>query len=216
MEIPHFVRNDNIFFRCYPGNILILLFLLFLPLTSRCQLLDSLSLDTVTPCTSIKEAMTDTGSIIKLDLSKQGLKAFPEEIRKLHNLQYLDLSKNKITELPDWIGELKNLQFLILSKNKIEQLPSGFCDLTHLKYFIMNRSELRGLPRCIGDLKELRSMDLWDDNLSYFPPELKDISGNLQTLDLRDVLINRATQADLKALLPNTTIYFSPSCPCEQ
>jgi Leucine-rich repeat (LRR) protein len=134
----------------------------------------------------------------------------------LTNLQYLDLSKNKITSVPSWIGELKNLQFLILSKNKIDSLPPQFGDLTNLKYFIMNRSERMRLPHTIGNLKELRYIDLWDDNISSFPYELKYISGNLQTLDLRDVLINNAGQAFLKSILPNTTIYFSPSCPCEK
>jgi len=195
---------------------LVLFLLLVFPFTASCQLLDSLTLDTMVACKSITAAMKDTGGIIKLDLSKQKLKDFPPGIRKLSNLQYLDLSKNKITEVPKWIGELKNLQFLILSKNKIDTLPPQFGDLTHLKYLIMNRSELTALPHSIGNLKELRYIDLWDDNISSYPYELKDISENLQTLDLRDVLVNNASAAFLKSILPNTTIYFSPSCPCEK
>jgi Leucine-rich repeat (LRR) protein len=190
---------------------------LILPFKGFSQdLLDSLSLDTLTACTSIQDGMADTANVLKLDLSKQKLKEFPNEIRKFVNLQYLDLSKNKITEVPAWIGELKNLQVLILSKNKIENLPDEFGQLSHLKDFIMNRSSLHGLPRSIGNLKELRTLNLWQDDLSYFPPELKDISGNLKTLDLRDVLVPDATQAHLRAILPNTAIYFSPICACER
>jgi Leucine-rich repeat (LRR) protein len=188
----------------------------FLPFTVSGQLLDSLSLDTMVGCNNIHQAMLNPENVIKLDLSKNKLKDVPADIRKLTNLQYLDLSKNKITSLPSWIGELKSLQFLILSKNKIDSLPPQFGDLTHLKYFVMNRSELTSLPHTIGKLKELHYMDLWDDNISNFPYELKNISGNLETLDLRDVLVNNATQAYLKSLLPTTSIYFSPSCPCEK
>jgi Leucine-rich repeat (LRR) protein len=191
-------------------------FILLCPFIGSAQLLDSLSLDTMKGCTNIHEAMKDPESVIKLDLSKNKLKDFPEDIRKLTNLQYLDLSKNKITSIPSWIGELKDLQFLILSKNKIDSLPPEFGDLTHLKYFIMNRSELTRLPHTIGNLKELRYIDLWDDNISSFPYELKNISDNLQTLDLRDVLVNNASQAFLKSILPTTNIFFSPSCPCEK
>jgi len=193
-----------------------LFFMLVFPVVGYCQLLDSLSLDTITACTSMHEAMKDTANVLKLDLSKQKLTEFPKGIRKLTNLQYLDLSKNKITEVPAWIGELKDLQVVVLSKNKIDSLPPEFGDLSNLKYLIMNRSELQTLPHTIGKLKELRGLDLWGDNMSRFPYELKEISGNLQTLDLRDVDVSDNAQTYLKGLLPNTIIYFSPGCACEQ
>jgi leucine-rich repeat protein SHOC2 len=195
---------------------IVLFFILIFPFTGSCQLLDSLTLDTMVACTSIHEAMKDTAGVLKLDLSKQKLTEFPKEIRKLTNLQYLDLSKNKIYDVPNWIGELKDLQFLILSKTKIDSLPRQFGDLIHLKYFVMNRCELQGLPHSIGNLKELRTIDVWGDNFSSYPYELKYLSGNLQVLDLRDVLVNNQAQAFLKSILPNTTIYFTPVCPCER
>jgi Leucine-rich repeat (LRR) protein len=187
-----------------------------LPLKSSCQLLDSLSLDTMIGNNNLQEAMANPGSVVKLDLSKQKLKSFPDDIRKLTNLQYLDLSRNRINKIPDWIGELKNLQFLILFKNKIDSLPSRLGDLNNLKYLILNRNGLTYLPHSIGNLKELLYLDLWDDNISSFPSEIKYLSGNLQTLDLRDMMIGRDTQANLKTLLPTTTIYFTPGCPCER
>lgn len=197
-------------------KIIVFFCILIFPFRSSCQLLDSLSLDTLTACTSIHDAIKDTTNILKLDLSKQKLSEFPKEIRKLSNLQYLDLSKNKITEIPAWIGELKDLQYLILSKTKIDSLPPEFGDLIHLKYLIMNRCELQTIPHTIGKLTELRGIDLWGDNISSFPYELKYISGNLISLDLRDDALNNNTQAYLKNLLPNTTIYFTPICPCER
>jgi Leucine-rich repeat (LRR) protein len=188
-----------------------------LPFAGHSQLVDSLSLDTMQGCASMKEALAlPPDQVIKLVLSKKKLKEFPEEIRKFTNLQYLDLSKNSIKEVPQWIGELKSLQEIILSRTKIETLPSEFGSLTHLKYFIMNRSALQSLPTQIGYLTELESMDLWDDNLSSFPPELKKLKDNLKILDLRDVLVPDQVQAALKSYLPNTTIYFSPTCPCEK
>jgi Leucine-rich repeat (LRR) protein len=195
---------------------IVLFFILVFPLSATCQLMDSLTLDTVTAYTSMEVAMKDTANVIKLDLSKQKLTEFPKGIRKLVNLQYLDLSKNKIYKIPAWIGELKDLQVLILSKTKIDSLPTEFGELTHLKYLMMNRAELVTLPHSIGNLKELKGISLWQDNISSYPYELKNISGNLQSMDLRDVLVPQATQDYLKSLLPNTTIYFSPICPCER
>lgn len=195
---------------------IVILFLLLLPFWGSCQLLDSLSLDTTTACTSLQEAMKDTANILKLDLSKQRLSEFPKGIRKLTNLQYLDLSKNKITDIPAWIGELKDLQYLILYKNKIDSLRTQIGELSHLKYLSMNRTDLEILPHSIGKLKELQTLDLWSDNISSYPYELKYLSDNLKVLDLRDVLVNEASQTFLKSILPNTTIYFSPICPCER
>ncbi|HTA27400.1 MAG TPA: hypothetical protein VK809_06415 [Bacteroidia bacterium] len=208
-------RNNKSSRKAYLLSLISYLLFAF-PLLGHCQLLDSLSLDTTRAVTSIKEAIANPESVIKLDLSKQKLTEVPEDIRKFTNLQYLDLSKNKITVLPKWIGELKNLQFLILSKTKIDSLPPEFGDLTNLKYFIMNRSELQKLPHTIGKLKELRYMDLWGSNLSYFPYELSYLSDNLRIFLLQDVLISSKLQASLKAELPNTTIAFTPSCACEQ
>jgi len=189
---------------------------LLLPLASSAQLLDSLSLDTVTACTSIHDALNDSTNVLKLDLSKQKLTEFPKELRKLTSLQYLDLSKNKITDLPTWIGELKDLQVLILYKNKIDSLRWQIGELSHLKYLDLNRTDLEKLPRSMGKLKELQTLNLWSDNIGSYPYELKNLSDNLKTLDLRDVLVNDASQKFLKAILPNTTIYFSPICPCER
>ena len=195
---------------------ILLFWCLILPLAGSAQLLDSLSLDTMTACTSIQEALKDSNGVIKLDLSKQKLSEFPKELRKLTSLQYLDLSKNKITDIPPWIGELKDLQVLILFKNKIDSLRSQIGELSHLKYLDLNRTDLEKLPHTIGKLKELQILNLWSDDISGYPFELKYLADNLKTLDLRDVLVNGASQEFLKAILPNTTIYFSPICPCER
>lgn len=195
---------------------IVVLLCLMLPFAVSAQLLDSLSLDTTTACTSIQEALKDSNNVIKLDLSKQRLSEFPKELRKLTSLQYLDLSRNKITDIPTWIGELKDLQVLILYKNKIDSLRSQIGDLSHLKTLDLNRTDLEKLPHTIGKLKELQTLNLWSDNIGSYPYELKYLSDNLKTLDLRDVLVNDASQHFLKTILPNTTIYFSPICPCER
>jgi Leucine-rich repeat (LRR) protein len=179
------------------------------------QLMDSASMDTVEPVTSIEAAKSYSGTLFKLVLEKQKFTEFPKEIRDFKNLQYLDLSKNKIKEVPEWIGELTSLQWLILSKNKIETLPHQIGELVNLKDLIMNKDELTSLPPEIGNLKELRYMDLWADNISSFPYQLKNLS-NLITLDLRDMTISEAVKSNLHSWLPNTKIFFTPTCACEQ
>ncbi|MGL4597972.1 MAG: leucine-rich repeat domain-containing protein [Bacteroidia bacterium] len=179
-------------------------------------LMDSLALDTVREFTSIEEAMKNPEQVIRLSLRKQRLKTIPKEVYLFPNLQYLDLSKNQIEEVSDSIGMLTNLQVLILSKNKIQGLPRELGDLYNLRILNINQNELMALPPQIGKLKKLEILDLWSNNLSMFPEELKQLSGSLKVLDLRVILINQDQQNHIRAMLPSTTIYFSPPCKCNQ
>lgn len=182
---------------------------------SQTPLLDSLTLDTLTAFTSISEAMKDPDKVIKLELKRKKLKAFPKEIFQFKNLQYLDLSKNDLTEVPPEIGELKDLQILILSKNEIETLPKEIGELKMLQYLNVNQNEIGSLPPQIGSLVSLKNMDLWSNNVDKFPPEIKNLK-NLLVLDLRVILIPDEEQQHLQELLPKTKIYFSPYCKCQQ
>jgi Leucine-rich repeat (LRR) protein len=177
-------------------------------------LLDSLTLDTMPAFTSLSDALKQPDKVVKLVLRKQKLDSFPEAIYQFKNLQYLDLSRNNIREIPDSISRLKNLQVLHLSRNNIEYIPRTIGDLSELRILNINQNELYVIPPQIGRLKKLQVLDLWSNNITVFPDELKDISGNLKVLDLRTILINRETQERIKAMLPQTKVYFSPPCKC--
>lgn len=196
-------------------SVFLLLLVLVLPARAQNrQLLDSLSLDTLTPITSLEEAMKNPDAVIKLVLRREKLKVFPAVIFQFKNLQYLDLSKNDLKELPDSIGMLSNLQVLHLSKNKIEYLPKTIGELSNLQVLEVNQNELVELPMQIGNLKKLVYLDLWSNNIERFPDELHNLRGNLKTMDLRVILINDDVQQRLQQWLPNTKIYFSPNCRC--
>ena len=98
------------------SQLVLVLFFSFLFKTSHAQLLDSLTLDTLTSVTSIEDGMKNPDAVIKLVLRKSHLKSFPMEILRFKNLQYLDVSKNKIEELPDSIALFNQLQYLACSK----------------------------------------------------------------------------------------------------
>ena len=197
--------------------ILFLVLLGFAPgkVSSQNELLDSLTLDTLTGFTSITEALKDPDKVIKLELRRKHLKQFPKEIFQFKNLQYLDLSKNSIEEIPSEIGQLQNLQILLLSKNEIESLPKEIGELKALQYLNLNQNDLSSLPPQIGSLSNLKNLDLWSNNIDKYPSEMKNLK-NLLVLDVRVILIPDAEQERLQALLPKTKIYFSPYCKCQQ
>ncbi|MGZ4048837.1 MAG: leucine-rich repeat domain-containing protein [Bacteroidia bacterium] len=182
---------------------------------SQTVLLDSLTLDTLTAYTSIEEAMKHPEKVVKLELRKKKLKSFPMEILKFPNLQYLDLSKNSIKEIPPEISQLKDLQYFSISKNGLEELPPQIGDLVNLYYLNANQNELSSLPTTIGKLVKLRNFDLWSNNIDKFPDEIRNMK-SLKVLDLRVILIPDVQQSNIQALLPNTKVYFSPYCKCQQ
>jgi Leucine-rich repeat (LRR) protein len=180
----------------------------------KAQLLDSLTLDTLTAYVDLQEALKNPDAVIKLVLRKQHLKKFPNEILQFKNLQYLDLSKNSIDEFPDSIFVLQNLQYLACSKNGLKKLTPKIGQLQNLYYLNLNQNDLDALPKQIGNLENLKNLDLWSNNFDEFPPTLNGLT-SLQVLDLRNILISEEVQASILLMLPKAKVYMSPSCRCK-
>ncbi|SFC61124.1 leucine-rich repeat domain-containing protein [Flavobacterium phragmitis] len=71
---------------------------------------------------SLDQAKLKSELVIELDLSKQQLKTFPEEILHFKNLKFLILSHNEISDIPNEINKLQKLVGLDLSNNPISDL----------------------------------------------------------------------------------------------
>jgi Leucine-rich repeat (LRR) protein len=209
------MRRKNNYIKKFFSILLVLLTYLPLKTVAQTQLLDSLTLDTLTAFTNLSDALKDPEKVIKLELRKKKLKEFPKEIFRFKNLQYLDLSKNSIGSIPPEIGELKDLQILILSKNNIETLPPEIGELKSLQYLNVNQNDIESLPPQIGSLSSLKNLDLWSNNIDKFPSEIRNLK-KLLVLDLRVILIPDEEQQRVQDLLPKTKIYFSPYCKCQQ
>ncbi len=189
--------------------------LLLLNMTlGKAQLLDSLTLDTLTAYTQISEALKNPDKVIKLVLRKQHLKSFPRDILKFKNLQYLDISKNSITELPDSIYLLSDLQYFLCSKTGLKVLPKEIGKLQNLVYVNLNQNDLSLLPPQIGNLQKLEILDMWSNNFEEYPETLANLK-SLKVLDLRNILISEETQKQILFMLPKATVYMSPSCKCK-
>ena len=187
--------------------------MLAFPFTTNAQLLDAVALDSMRTHRSLEKALQNPDQVYRLDLSGQKLKAVPEGVFLLKNLNALDLSNNKLKELPERLQELRHMQELRASKNKLTEVPKSLCRLTHLKRLDLSRNALSGLPTCIGALKELVSLDLWDNDLSDFPEEMAEMRA-LRFLDLRAIQFEVPEMEHLQNLLPATKIFFSQPCNC--
>lgn len=188
--------------------------LFFVLSQSKAQLLDSVALAHADEITSMDSALLNPDKVIKLVLRKKHLKKFPEEILKFKNLQYLDISKNSIKELPDGIGDLTQLQYLACSKTGLEHVSRDIGKLKNLRWINLNQNELVLLPPQFGDMEKLEVADLWSNNLAEFPATLGKLK-NLKVLDLRNILFSDEQHRYIQELLPNATVYLSPSCKCK-
>jgi Leucine-rich repeat (LRR) protein len=109
---------------------------------------------------SIDSAMANPEDVFKLSLANMKLKAVPQEIFLLPNLQILTLSENRIKKLPPEIKTLENLQVISLYKNRIKYLPLELRDLSRLETLYLGNNKLMELPVWVGGLGKLKRLDI--------------------------------------------------------
>jgi Leucine-rich repeat (LRR) protein len=164
---------------------------------------------------SMQDALLQPDSVIKLNLKGKKLNEIPPEIFTFQNLQVLILNKNNIKEIPADIGKLISLQELDLSNNDLSNVPPQIGELLHLSKLKLNKNKITSLPPEIGNLINLEVLEMWDNELDTVPEEVKNLR-SLKVFELRGILFSDEKQKEIHSLLPQTKIYFSPSCACKQ
>lgn len=94
------------------------------------------------------------------------------------------LQQNTIDKLPDTLYSCEKLEFLNLSNNNIKEFSSN-----------------------VKQLKNIVSMNLAHNQITNLPEEFRELE-NLETLILTGNPMKNETIDHLKALLPQTKIYF--------
>ncbi|MCU0428931.1 MAG: leucine-rich repeat domain-containing protein [Cytophagaceae bacterium] len=146
-------------------------------------------------------------NIVKLNLFNNRFKSINDNIGKLNKLISLDLSSNSISSVSPEIGKLIFLKELNLSKNQLSTLPYEFGNLKKLKMLNLRLNGLTSFPKSVANLNNLETLDLALNKLTSLPIEISGLK-NLKTLILVGNEISGSEQKKIKALLPNTTIYF--------
>lgn len=145
--------------------------------------------------------------IVKLNMNNNQLSTLSEKWGKLNKLVSLDLSSNKLSSISPVIGKLQHLRELSLNKNQIQNLPYEFGNLKGLKTLNLRQNGITSLPKSVAMLSSLENLDLALNKLTVLPIEIANLK-NLKTLTLVGNDLSAKEQSKVKALLPNTTIYF--------
>lgn len=180
----------------YIGTLFLLFF--FFPVVSQ-------------PATTLPRVFTDLEQAKKmplqvhhLDLSYQGLTAFPEDILSFPNLTVLNLSGNYLKELPAGLSSLSALREVFLNENAFNHFPEVLLRVEKLRVLeIAGRYEneaialedemgtfpapkpeqLSVLPEQIGQLHDLQVLIIHTQALSTLPSSFFQLR-KLRVLDL--------------------------------
>lgn len=113
-------------------------------------------------------------NVIELNLSRNKIMQFSEEIRNLHKLEVLHMNQNNIRVIPEGIfTHLKNLKFLKLSSNCLAKLPSDINECTSLIYLDFSKNSLQDIHPLVG-LPKLKELLLQNNQLCQLPSQLFD------------------------------------------
>lgn len=180
---------------------------------ARAQVLSTNDLDTAKVYTSLAKALENPTAVLRLDLSKQKLPTFPEEIFSLSNLQELRMNKCRLSVLPDRFRELPNLQRLQCQHNELDTIPTSLLRLKFLKTLDLADNYIEVIPEEIEQLTELQTLSIWDNPVTYYAESLTEMQ-QLKVLDVLNNAMSRDTQQRLKGGLPKCKIIMSPPCAC--
>jgi internalin A len=100
--------------------------------------------------------MEKSGSRRYLDLSRLGLRAVPESLRDIPDLEMVALAYNEISELPEWMGEL-SAEIIDLIGNKIRALPESIAS-SKADYWLLDSNELEELPESLRNASHVPTL----------------------------------------------------------
>ncbi|MDP0500086.1 MAG: ATP-binding protein [Verrucomicrobiota bacterium JB022] len=138
----------------------------------------------------LESALAEPEKVYKLDLSRQGLEAFPLEVTGLPNLRILLLNHNRIAVVPPEIGRLQKLVELELNDNELEELPPELFTIGTLSELEASRNRIRELPAAVAQLHQLTEIELNENRLTRLPDEV----GQLTELEELKVARNQLTE----------------------
>lgn len=125
-----------------------------------------------------------SNQITELNLSLNQLKVIPDFISECRKLQFLDVGKNLISDLPDTLSNLKWMREIVIANNKFQKIPECVYKMDGLEILQASDNQISDVNiDGLKNLKRLAVLTLSNNNISYVPPELGNLT-QLRSLEL--------------------------------
>lgn len=116
----------------------------------------------------------------------------------------------QVLNLPDCFSQLDSLKSLSFTKSEMPRIPEVVFDVPNLRRLDLTFTPLYILSAEIAGMKALRTLNLSGTFIQTLPDGLD----HLESIDMRNIELNRETQKAIRAQYPDIDIYFSSPCKC--
>ena len=152
------------------------------------------------------EALKAGAAIDYVNLDRNRLEVFPEELASLTGLKWLRLNDNRLGELPD-LKALVNLQRIYLRGNRFTAVPETLKDLPALTDVDLSGNPIAEIPDWLAEKRGLKSLSFSRTQVTKLPADLTAWQSLLQ-LQLGELRISPEEMARIRAALPKTAVVF--------
>ena len=165
--------------------------------------------------TDVEQARTarEAGTpIYRIDLTKQRLRSFPEELANWTELREVVLDRNKLNRIDADLSGWAFLERFSAQGNDLIAFPVSVTEWTALRTLELGDNMIDSIPLDIDQLAELRTLSLWSNVIAHYPASLGDLK-HLEILDLQYNDMTLEEQELLKSWLP-LSVNLNLSAPC--
>lgn len=155
----------------------------------------------------VADAFKAGDEIDYVNLDRNDLIVFPEELLALKGLKWLRLNCNHLTTLPDEVAGLTNLRRLYLTQNQFSEVPEALMRLPALTDVILAKNPISVVPDALAKKTGLEFVDLSFTNISHLPADLSAWK-SLKALTLGGLNFTAEEMARIRKALPDTAVVF--------
>lgn len=195
-----------------PRQMLMLLFLACCQFATGQDTYDWREAPVFTSVEAAREARALGQPVYRLDLTKQKLRKFPEEIAAWSELREVILNRNKLTAIDADLSQWEHLEVFAAESNALEKFPASVLHWKQLQTLQLGDNLIDSIPLNIDRLPRLEQLSLWSNLISFYPASLGD-SQSLKSLDLQYNDMTEEEQEMLKSWLPDR-VQLTLSAPC--
>ena len=156
---------------------------------------------------SCKALFAKAETIDYVNLDRNELEKFPEELATLKSLKWLRLNSNRLSSLPD-LSALVSLRRIYLSHNRFDKVPETLSKLPSLTDIDLSNNPISEIPDWLAAKTGLESLNFSGTGVKALPKDLSAWKDSLILLRLGDLKLAPEEMSRIRTALPGTTVAF--------